>query len=116
MIIEHEANPSWSASASATAPASPLPRSSGKTPTDEVEALLRRYPLLNEAELQRCIDFIAKAPIAERGALSSRPGMADKMNQLRADHPKPFRPSLASYAMFGVLIVAIIVSGFLMAG
>ena len=111
MIIEHESNLSWAA----TAPG-PSPRNAARSPIDEVELLLRRYPLLNERETQRCIDFIAGAPIAERGALSSRPGMADKMNQLRNDHPSPFKPSLASYAMFGTLILAILVSGFMVAG
>lgn len=105
MIIEHENNPSWDA-----------PGKSDTKPIDEMEALLRRYPLLDAKETQRCVDYIATAPIAERGALSARPGMADKMAQLRRDHPKPFRPSLASYAIFGTLIAAILVSGFMMAG
>jgi hypothetical protein len=108
MIIEHEDNPSW------VVPSAP--RNTAKGPIDEVEALMRRYPLLNATETQRCVDFIARAPIAERGALSSRPGMAEKMNQLRRDHPKPFRPSLASYAIFGTLIFAILVSGMMVAG
>ena len=56
------------------------------------------------------------APIADRGSLSARPGMADKMAQLRRDHPKPFKPSLASYAVFGTLIVAVVLSGFMVAG
>ncbi|MEZ0241889.1 MAG: hypothetical protein ACAH11_00830 [Sphingomonas sp.] len=109
MIIEHEANPSW-----AVAPSTPKPKAMGQV--DEIEALLRRYPLLNQAETARCIDFLAAAPIAERGSLSSRPGMAAKMDQLRRDHPKPFRPSILSYAVFGVLMVAIVLSGFLVAG
>jgi len=108
MIIEHEDNPSWAVPSA--------PRNMPKGPVDEIEMLMRRYPLLNAAETQRCIDFIAKAPIAERGALSSRPGMAEKMGQLRRDHPKPFRPSLASYAVFGTLIVAMLVSGMMVAG
>jgi hypothetical protein len=109
MIIEHESNPSW---AVPSAPRQPKPM--GRV--DEIEALLRRYPLIDEAETARCIDFLAAAPIAERGALSSRPGMAAKMDQLRRDHPKPFKPSILSYAVFGVLIVAIVLSGFLVAG
>lgn len=108
MIIEHEDNPSWLAAGT--------PRNTQKREIDEIEALLRRYPLLNAAETQRCVDYIAKAPIADRGSLSARPGMADKMAQLRRDHPKPFRPSLASYAVFGTLIAAVVLSGFLVAG
>ena len=109
MIIEHEENPSW-AVRSTNADNAPRKR------IDEIEALMRRYPLLDAAEKQRCVDFVATAPIAERGALSSRPGMADKMAQLRRDNPKPFKPSLASYAIFGTLIFAIVLSGFLVAG
>ena len=108
MIIEHENNPNWAVASTPTA----KPR----TTVDAIEALMRRYPLLDAAETRRCVDFIARAPIAERGALSSRPGMADKMAQLRRDHPGPFRPSLASYAIFGTLIAAILVSGFMVAG
>jgi hypothetical protein len=108
MIIEHEENPSWLTPGTAPTPA--------KREIDEIEALLRRYPHLNAAETQRCIDYVAKAPIADRGSLSARPGMADKMAQLRRDHPKPFKPSLASYAVFGTLIVAVVLSGFMVAG
>lgn len=108
MIIEHEDNPSWLKPST--------PRTTHKREIDEIEGLLRRYPLLNAAEKQRCVDFIASAPIAERGSLSARPGMANKMAQLRRDHPKPFRPSLASYAVFGTLIVAVVMSGFMVAG
>jgi hypothetical protein len=42
--------------------------------------------------------------------------MAEKMAQLRRDHPKPFKPSLASYAVFGTLIFAIVASGMMVAG
>jgi len=108
MIIEHESNPSWAVASTPTV--------KPKSAIDGIEALMRRYPLLDAAETRRCVDFIAKAPIAERGALSSRPGMADKMAQLRRDHPAPFRPSLASYAIFGTLIAAILLSGFMVAG
>lgn len=108
MIIEHEENPSWLTSST--------PHSQQKREIDEIEALLHRYPRLNAAETQRCVDYIAKAPIADRGSLSARPGMADKMAQLRRDHPKPFKPSLASYAVFGTLIAAVVLSGFMVAG
>lgn len=108
MIIEHESNPSWAVTSK--------PRTTPHRPVDEIEVLMRRYPLLNAAETQRCVTFLAGAPIAERGALSSRPGMAAKMDQVRRDHPKPFRPSMASYAVFGMLIVAILLSGLMVAG
>ena len=85
-------------------------------PVDEIEVLLRRYPLLSPAETERCVTFLAGAPIAERGALSTRPGMAAKMEQLRRDHPKPFKPSMTGYIMFGMLIVAILLSGLMVAG
>ncbi|MCW3846519.1 hypothetical protein OF829_04660 [Sphingomonas sp. LB-2] len=107
MIIEHEDNPSWSV---------PATRKPAPGPVDEVETLLKRYPLLSTEETRRCVAFLAEAPIAERGRLSARPGMAAKMDQLRRDHPKPFKPSIASYLMFGTLIAAILVSGFLVAG
>jgi len=105
MIIEHESNPSW---AVARTPGTATPH---RGPVDEIEVLLRRYPLLSPSETQRCVTFLAGAPIAERGALSSRPGMAAKMDQLRRDHPKPFRPSMAVYIVTALLIVATLVSG-----
>jgi len=107
-IIEHETNPSW---ATPTAPRNPPKRQA-----DEIEALFRRYPLLDAAETARCVAFLAHAPIAERGALSSRPGIAAKMEQLRRDHPKPFRPSITAYLVFGLLIVAILGSSLMVAG
>ena len=108
MIIEHESNPSWATSTPRNPPAN--------RPVDEIEVLMRRYPLLSPAETERCVNFLAGAPIAERGALSSRPGMAAKMDQVRRDHPRPFKPSMASYAVFGMLIVAILLSGLMVAG
>lgn len=108
MIIEHEENPSWALSSA--------PRNKPKGVVDEIEVLLRRYPLLNPDETKRCVAFLAGAPISERGALSSRPGMAAKMEQLRRDHPAPFKPSIASYAIFGLLMLSIIASAFMVAG
>ena len=110
MIIEHESNPSWAVART------PNTTTAHRGPVDEIEVLLRRYPLLSPAETERCVTFLAGAPIAERGALSTRPGMAAKMEQLRRDHPKPFKPSLASYAIFGTLMFAIVLSGFMVAG
>ena len=108
MIIEHESNPSWVTSTPRNPPAN--------RPIDEIEVLMRRYPLLSPAETERCIAFLAGAPIAERGALSSRPGMAAKMDQVRRDYPKPFKPSMTAYVMFGMLIVATLLSAFMVAG
>src|ERR1044072_2431766 len=99
MIIEHESNPSW------TVPVTPHTRPAG--PVDEIEVLLWRYPLLSAAETRRCVTFLAGASEAERSVLASRPGMAAKMAQVRPD-PPPFRPSLARYVVFGLLIVAML--------
>ncbi|MES2443057.1 MAG: hypothetical protein V4574_09520 [Pseudomonadota bacterium] len=108
MIIEHEDNPTWATPT--------VPRNTQSAAIDDVEALLRRYPLLNAAETARCIDFLAHAPIAQRGTLSARAGMAAKMDQLRRDHSRPFKPSMTSSVVFGLLIVAILGSSLLMAG
>lgn len=109
MIIEHESNPSW-----ASAPS--VPRGTPTAPLDEIEALLRRYPNVDAGETARILDFLTNAPIALRGSLSARSGMAGKMEQVRRDHAKVFRPSITNYLVFGLLILAIIVSGFAVAG
>lgn len=108
MIIEHENNPSWAVPS--------VPRNAPAGPIDEVEALLRRYPRLSEGETRRVLDFLTNAPIRDRGALSARQGMAARMEQVRRDHAKVFRPSVGTYLILGVLIFAIVASGFLVAG
>lgn len=100
MIIEHESNPSW------TVPVTPHSRPQG--PIDEIEVLLRRYPLLSAAETERCRALLADAPPAERGALAARPGMAAKMERIRSGEARPFRPSVARYVVLGLLIVAML--------
>ena len=108
MIIEHENNPSWAAPS--------VPRNAPAGPIDQIEALLRRYPRLSEAETDRVLDFLTNAPIRERGSLSARDGMAAKMEQVRRDHAKVFRPSTGTWLIVSLLIVAIVASGFLVAG
>jgi hypothetical protein len=108
MIIEHEKNPSWSVPS--------VPRNAPDGPIDEVEALLRRYPRLSEDETGRVLDFLTNAPIRDRGTLSARSGMAAKMEQVRRDHARVFRPGWGTHFIIGVLIVAIVASGFLVAG
>lgn len=75
---------------------------------DAVEDILRRYPRVSDDEIDRAVDFLVDAPILERGRLSSRPGMPEKMEQLRRDRPRAFRPSMLGYAGAAVLIAAIL--------
>ena len=97
MIIEHESNPSW------TVPATPR-----TPPIDEIEVLLRRYPLLGARETERCKAWLDEAPFAERSALAARPGMAAKLDQIRRDSAKPFRVPATRYVVLGLLIVAML--------
>lgn len=108
MIIEHEDNPRW------TAPTAPLNTPSGAI--DLIEDMLRRYPDISSEELARCIAFLTKAPILERGSLSARAGMAEKMEQVRRDHPGPFRPSLIGYAVAAALTVLVVLVCIMIAG
>lgn len=106
MIIEHENNPSW------TNP--PVGASSGAI--DAMEALLRRYPKVDANETEAILDYLNNAPIIERGTLSARAGMAAKMEQVRRDHAKAFRPSIMSYLFSALLVVAVVATAFAIAG
>ncbi|NML07239.1 hypothetical protein [Sphingomonas sp. G-3-2-10] len=104
MIIEHESNPEWT-----------VPRDAADTTVAAVEDILRRYPDVMPAEVERALLFMTSAPILQRGSLSSRPGMQAKMDQLRADHPKAFKPSMTGYAIAALLVVTVVVIAFLIA-
>ena len=108
MIIEHENNPSWTTSS--------IPLNAQTGPIDDMEALLRRYPKVDAEETSRILDYLNKAPIMERGALSARSGMAAKMEQVRRDHAKAFRPSILSYLFSAALVIAVVVTAFAIAG
>src|SRR4051812_28339411 len=97
MIIEHESNPSW------TVPVPPR-----DPPVDEIEVLLRRYPLLSARDAERCKAWLDQAPFAERSALAARPGRGAKLAGIRRDPPKPFRVRVTRYVVFGLLIVAML--------
>ncbi|MDF7776472.1 hypothetical protein P1X14_14550 [Sphingomonas sp. AOB5] len=104
MIIEHEENPEWS-----------VPRQAADVTVDAVEDILRRYPKVLPAEVERAVMFLSTAPILQRGSLSSRPGMQEKMDQLRLDHPKAFRPSMTGYLIAGMLVATVVIIAFLIA-
>ena len=100
MIIEHEAD-------------TPIPANA--TWMEQVEDILRRYPKVTGTEFEVAEAFLADAPILQRGLLSSRPGMQAKMEQLRADRPGKFKPSLLGYFVVALGVLTFVALCFLMA-
>jgi hypothetical protein len=74
---------------------------------DKVEAILKRYPHVTGDEAERAVAFLVEALILDRGRLSSRPGMAAKMEQIRKDHAQAFRPSRMGYALLALFVLAL---------
>lgn len=77
---------------------------------DRMEALLRRYPAIDPAEQEELLRFVRKGRIIDKGVLSSRDGIGDKLRAFEADHARALGPSPLHWAMIitGVLMVVAI--------
>ena len=73
---------------------------------EAVEALLVRYPAIDESETRRIADFLRHAPSLDVGLLSSNKTAWDSVDELRAKRPELFRMGRK-----GWLIVAMIALG-----
>lgn len=78
---------------------------------DRMEALLRRYPAIDATEREALLRFLREGRIIDKGMLSSREGMGDKLRAFETEHAGALGLSpAANAAMFiiGVLLLAAI--------
>src|SRR5262245_24635966 len=53
---------------------------------EEMESLLRRYPDLDQTEVEQVLHFLRKGPVLAIGLLTGRDNIKPQLDRFRADH------------------------------
>jgi hypothetical protein len=75
---------------------------------DRMEALLRRYPAIDAAEQEELLRFMQKGRIMDKGVLSSRDGMGEKLRAFEAEHASALGLGPLHWVMIGIGVLAFV--------